>query len=138
MDIGDPIKTTVEEIGKVLNIKNVVGEPIETDDFTLIPITKRGMGFGVGMGEGKDEKGKGAGASGGAGIEPIAMVMISKDVLGNDGVKIMSFKTPDLLTRAISEIGNAAVKIMDKDQEMIKEIYMKKIAKKREANELKK
>jgi len=29
LDIGDPIKTTVEEIGKVLNIKNVVGEPIE-------------------------------------------------------------------------------------------------------------
>ena len=50
MNIGDPIKTTVEEIRKVLNIENVIGETIETDEFLLIPVTRMGMGFGAGMG----------------------------------------------------------------------------------------
>ena len=53
LNIGDPIKTTVEEIRKVLNIENVVGETIETEEFLLIPVTRMGMGFGAGMGEGK-------------------------------------------------------------------------------------
>ena len=53
MDIQYRIKTTVEEIRKVLNIENVVGKPIETEEMLLIPITKMGMGFGAGMGEGR-------------------------------------------------------------------------------------
>ena len=50
MDIDNPIKTTVEEIRKVLNIENVIGETIETDEFLMIPVTRMGMGFGAGMG----------------------------------------------------------------------------------------
>ncbi len=50
MDIDNPIKTTVEEIRKVLNIENIIGNPIETDDKILIPVTMMGMGFGAGMG----------------------------------------------------------------------------------------
>jgi uncharacterized spore protein YtfJ len=55
MDIDNPIKTTVEEIRKVLNIENVIGETIETDEFLMIPVTRMGMGFGAGMGEGKGQ-----------------------------------------------------------------------------------
>jgi uncharacterized spore protein YtfJ len=51
MDIRDPIKTTVEEISKILNIENVVGNPIETDEMLLFPIAKMGMGFGTGIGK---------------------------------------------------------------------------------------
>ena len=86
MNIGDPIKTTVEEIRKVLNIENVVGETIETDDKLLIPITRMGMGFGAGMGEGKgseDMSGAGAGAGGAAGIEPIAVIVVYKGIKGH-------------------------------------------------------
>ncbi len=130
LDIGDPIKTTVEEISKVLNIGNVIGEPIETNEIMLIPVTKMGMGFGVGVGEGKENSGKGAAAGGGAGIEPTVMVVISKGVIGPEGVKMMYLKSPDPITRAIGEIGNTVVKIMDKDQKMIKEIYQNRKLKK--------
>ena len=124
MNIGDPIKTTVEEIRKVLNIENVVGETIETEEFLLIPVTRMGMGFGAGMGEGKgpENVGKvGAGAGGAAGIEPIAMVVVHKGVKGPEGVKVMSLKAPDPLTRAIGEISNAAVEIMSQGSKMMKE-----------------
>ncbi len=103
----------------------------------LIPVTKMGMGFGVVMGEGKEKSGKGAGAGGGAVIEPTAMVVISKGVIGPESVKIMYLKAPDPLTRAIGEIGNTVVKIMDKDQKMIKEIYQNRKMKKEKQKKLK-
>ena len=128
MDINDPIKTTVEEIRKVLNIENVIGEPIETDEFLMLPVTRMGMGFGAGMGEGKrDDMGAGgAGAGGAAGIEPIAMVVVHKGVKGPEGVKVLSLKAPDPLTRAIGEISNAAVEIMSQGSKMMKEKDEKK------------
>jgi len=46
VDIGDPIKTTVEEIRKILNIDKVIGKSIESDDKILIPVTRMGMAFG--------------------------------------------------------------------------------------------
>jgi uncharacterized spore protein YtfJ len=129
LDIGDPIKTTVEEIRKVLNIENVVGETIETEDKILIPITRMGMGFGAGKAEGNGPDksgGAGAGAGGAAGIEPIAMVVVFKGVDGPEGVKVMSLKNPDHLSRAIGEISNAAVEIMGQGSKMMKEKGHKK------------
>jgi uncharacterized spore protein YtfJ len=122
LNIGDPIKTTVEEIRKVLNVDNVVGETIESDDKLLIPVTKMGMGFGAGMGEGKaqnDMAGSGAGAGGAAGIEPVAVIVVYKNIKGPEGVKIMSLKAPDPLSRALGEIGNAAVEIMEHGSKMM-------------------
>ena len=124
MDIQDPIKTTVEEIRKVLNIENVVGKPIETDEMLMIPITRMGMGFGAGMGEGKgadDMGGNGAGAGGAAGVEPVAAIVVFKGVSGPEGVKVMSLKEPDHMSRAISGIGTAAVEIMNQGSKMMKD-----------------
>ncbi len=125
MNIGDPIKTTVEEIRKILNIENVVGKTIETEDALLIPITKMGMGFGAGMGEGKGSEtmgqAGGAGAGGAAGVEPIAVIVVFKGVSGPEGVKVMSLKAPDHLSRAIGEISHAAVDIMAQGSKMMKE-----------------
>jgi len=122
MNIGDPIKTTVEEIRKILNIENVVGNTIETDELLMFPITKMGMGFGAGMGEGKgmeNMEGGGAGAGGAAGVEPVSVVVVFKGVSGPEGVKVMSLKAPDHLSRAIGEIRNAAVEIMNQGSKMM-------------------
>ena len=122
MDINDPIKTTVEEIRKVLNIENVIGETIETDEFLLLPVTRMGFGAGEAEGKGMDNVGgAGAGAGGAAGVEPIAMVVVHKGVKGPEGVKVMSLKSPDPLSRAIGEISTAAVEIMDQGSKMMKE-----------------
>ncbi len=122
MDIQDPIKTTVEEIRKVLNIENVVGKTIETDEMLMIPITKMGMGFGAGIGEGTgtdDMSGHGAGAGGAAGVEPVAAIVVFKGVNGPEGVKVMSLKEPDHMSRAISGVGTAAVEIMNQASKMM-------------------
>jgi uncharacterized spore protein YtfJ len=122
MDIKDPIQTTVEEIRKVLNIENVVGEVIESEDKVMIPITRFGMAFGAGMGEGNSPTGKGGGkgaaSGGGAGIEPVAMVVVFKGVSGPEGVKVLSLKGADPIARAISEVGSSVVEIMREGSKM--------------------
>ena len=71
----------------------------------------------------------GAGAGGAAGIEPIAMVVVHKGVKGPEGVKVMSLKAPDPLTRAIGELSNAAVEIISQGSKMMMEKGKKKEAK---------
>jgi len=84
-DIEKLVQTTLGEIEKVLNTKTVVGEPITVEGTTIIPLISIGFGFGAGGGSGKGEvkqtsEGAGGGATaGGAGVKPIAVLIIDKD-----------------------------------------------------------
>ena len=81
----------VGEIERMLNSKTVVGDPIEIEDNTLIPLVNVGFGFGVGSGEGTEpEKGSGhgGGTGGGGGVKPVALVIINAD-----GVRVEPIKS---------------------------------------------
>jgi len=84
-DIEKLVQTTLGEVEKVLNTKTVVGEPITVEGTTIIPLISIGFGFGAGGGSGKGEvkqtsEGAGGGATaGGAGVKPIAVLIIDKD-----------------------------------------------------------
>ena len=89
----DEITTTVEELLKLISMKNVVGEPMTFGDKTVIMLAKMGVGFGAGTGESKtakEEAGTGAGAGAAAGVTPIAIVIIDKNVPGLNGVSVLS------------------------------------------------
>ena len=43
----EPIKTTVEELRKLVNIQNFIGEPIEVEDKVIIPVSKVGVAKGA-------------------------------------------------------------------------------------------
>ena len=58
----EPIKTTVEELRKLVNIQNFIGEPIEVEDKVIIPVSKVGVAFGIG--ENKSDKVLGGAAGG--------------------------------------------------------------------------
>ena len=79
-----PIKETVEELRKLIHISNYVGEPIESEDKILIPVTKAAVGFGIG-----EQKAEQAIAATGAGVsvEPVTMVVVSK---GNETNKTLN------------------------------------------------
>ena len=78
--MSNNIKTTVEELRKLVNVDNVIGSPIETEDKILIPVIRMGVGFGAGENK-PGEENNGISATGaGAGVEPISMVMIPKKV----------------------------------------------------------
>lgn len=85
-NVENLVRTTLEEIEKVLSTKTVVGEPITIEGRTLIPLISVAFGFGAGAGTGmgmdsKKQKGEGSGggACGGAGVKPVAVVILDKD-----------------------------------------------------------
>ena len=47
-DVERLLKGTVDELDRLLNAKNVLGDPIEKDGATIIPIVSFGFGFGAG------------------------------------------------------------------------------------------
>ncbi|MEJ8542614.1 spore germination protein GerW family protein [Methanothermobacter wolfeii] len=114
MKIEEQIKTTVEELRRLLDVKNLVGEPLETEDKILIPVMKMGVGFGAGMGEGRSsssEGGAGSGAGAAAGVEPIAVIVILKDVRGPDGVRVIDLRSAGT-GRIIQELGSTVTEVI--------------------------
>ncbi|MGX8694140.1 MAG: GerW family sporulation protein [Methanobrevibacter sp.] len=101
--MSNNIKTTVEELRKLISVDNVIGTPIETEDKILIPVMKMGVGFGAGEnilgGEGSDAAGAGAG------VEPISMVMIPKKGNDAEGVRVLDLSKGTETNKAISDIG---------------------------------
>ena len=101
--MSNNIKTTVEELRKLISVDNVIGTPIETEDKILIPVMKMGVGFGAGEnilgGEGSDAAGAGAG------VEPISMVMIPKKGNTAEGVRVLDLSKGSETNKALSDIG---------------------------------
>ena len=101
--MSDNIKTTVEELRKLISVDNVIGTPIETEDKILIPVMKMGVGFGAGENILGSEGSDAAGA--GAGVEPISMVMIPKKGNDAEGVRVLDLSKGTETNKAISDIG---------------------------------
>ncbi|MBQ6511695.1 GerW family sporulation protein [Methanobrevibacter sp.] len=101
--MSNNIKTTVEELRNIINVDNVIGTPIETEDKILIPVIKMGFGFGAGEGLFGKEGSDAAGA--GAGVEPISMVMIPKKGNTAEGVRVLDLSKGSDANKALSDLG---------------------------------
>jgi uncharacterized spore protein YtfJ len=75
-DVNDRMKTVVEELDKLLDARNVCGEPITIDGATVVPLVSYGFGFGGGSGSSgeKDETGGGFGAGGGIKVAGVVVI----------------------------------------------------------------
>jgi uncharacterized spore protein YtfJ len=80
----------MNEIEGMLNTKRVIGDPIEVQGRTLIPLVSLGFGFGAGGGTGSGSgpkhgenaphgEGAGGGTGGGGGVRPVGVIVIDKD-----------------------------------------------------------
>ena len=112
--VEQEVRTTIDELLKVISTKNVISAPIEVGDNVVITITKVGLGFGTGSGEGKntDSTGSGKGAGGAAGVSPVAVVIIHKNTSGPEGVEVKSLVPPSGIGKAIGEIASRVVERM--------------------------
>ena len=97
-----PIKETVEELRKLIHISNDVGEPIESEDKILIPVTKAAVGFGIG-----EHKAEQAIAATGAGVsvEPVTMVVVSKGNSGVEGIRTINLSKGNQTNKTLNEVG---------------------------------
>ncbi len=83
-DVEKLLRTTADELEKMLSSKTVVGDPITIGDVTIVPLRSAGFWFGSTGGGGKAQvkaKGEGelAGAGGGGGVKPVAALIIDKN-----------------------------------------------------------
>ena len=101
--MAENIKTTVEELRKLINVDNVIGSPIETEDKILIPVMRMGVGFGAGESLLGNEGNDVAGAA--AGVEPISMVMIPKKGNTAEGVRVLDLSKGTEANKALSDLG---------------------------------
>lgn len=75
----ESIDSIVSHLENLIKTKTIVGEPINVDNTTIIPVMTASFGFGTGVGEGTEPgKGGGKGGGGGAGakVSPSALVVI--------------------------------------------------------------
>jgi len=92
------VKVTMDEIEGLLNTKRVVGDPIEAQGRTVIPLVSLGFGFGAGGGTGSGTapkqgegaphgEGSGGGTGGGGGVRPVGVIIIEKDGVRVEGIR---------------------------------------------------
>jgi len=111
-EVSNLVKTTLDEIEKVLSTKTVVGEPITVQDVTLIPLITAGFGFGSGGGSGRGEakrqgEGIGGATGGGAWVKPVAVVIVSKE-----GVRVESIRGG--MASALEKLGETVPRIVER------------------------
>ncbi|WAC04479.1 MAG: spore germination protein GerW family protein [Methanoregula sp.] len=99
------IRELSAELKEFLSAQNVMGQPVDLGEKVAIPIARFGFGLGAGAGQGKDGNGDGAGAGGG--IEPVALIILHKDVKGPEGVQVMSLKKDSAIAQVISALGES-------------------------------
>jgi uncharacterized spore protein YtfJ len=109
--VQDLLKTALGEIERLLSTKTVVGEPIEINGNTIVPLVAVGFGFGGGGGSGEEQKttaakGSGAGTGGGGGIKPIAVVIVNKA----GDVRVEPIR---VATSVVEKLGEAVAKVVE-------------------------
>lgn len=100
------LKGTVEELDRLLNARNVLGDPIEKGNATVIPIVSYGFGFGAGGGV-NSKTGDGAGTGAGGGIKPLGAIIID-----DDGARVESVQ--GAMTTFAEVLGSTANKAIEK------------------------
>lgn len=111
-DIQGLVKTTLDQVERMLSTKTVVGEPITVEGNTLLPIVCVGFAFASGglTGRGGKERGEGGGSGivGGGGVMPVAVVVIGKD----GSVKVEP--TRGIIVPVTERVLDLANKVIDK------------------------
>jgi uncharacterized spore protein YtfJ len=69
------IERVMGELQQIVKTETVIGEPLQTGNITIIPVSK--VSFGFAAGSGKKEHSQ-SGTGGGATVEPIAFLVIDE------------------------------------------------------------
>jgi len=112
-DIEGLLKTTVAELDKLLNARNVLGDPIEREGATIIPMVSFGFAFGAGRGGSEtagSDRNSGGGAGAGGGIRPLGAIIVDRD-----GARVEGMQGP--ISEILRTIGAAAGSAIDRAAE---------------------
>jgi len=112
-DVERLLKTAMGEIERMLNTKTVVGDPINIEGNTLIPLVSVGFGFGAGGGTGKMKsaeagEGTGGGTGGGGGVKPVALIIINESGVRLEPIKGAATSVLEKVVETISKTAHGS------------------------------
>lgn len=122
--INDLLSTTMEKIRTMVDANTIIGQPIQAEGVTLIPVSKLSFGFASGGSDftTKNQKaaapntfGGGSGAS--AKLEPVAFLIIK-----NESVRLLPVAPPpattvDRVVELVPEMVDKVTGFIEKQQE---------------------
>lgn len=106
------VKVTAEELRKFITAKVVISEPLDLGDKVIYSIARSGFAFGAGAGKGAGEEGEGGGAGGG--VDPIALLVVYKEIKGPGGIQIFSVSKKGAVAEVIETIGETVPPVIEK------------------------
>ena len=112
--LNDIMQTTMTDIKNMVEVNNIVGNPIITaDGITLVPVSKLSFAFGGGGGEGKEKQNNfGGGSAAGAKIEPLGFLVIKEG-----GVRMLNVQPP--AQNSVERVLDLVPQVMDTVETLI-------------------
>ena len=122
--LNDLMGSTMEKIRAMVDANTVVGQPIVTEEVTIIPISRVSLGFGVG---GSDFASKhqrpdadnafGGGSGAGVSVDPIAFLVVR-----GDNVRLLPVMPPpggaiDRVVDMVPDLVDKVTDFVEKQQE---------------------
>jgi sporulation protein YtfJ len=121
------MKTAMENLKEMVDVNTIVGDPVETPDGVILPISKVGFGFVAGgtefeMNHDEDRKNNpgnkelpfGGGSGGGVSITPIAFLVVN-----SAGVRLVPLESS---THLYDRILDMAPQVVDKIQSVVNQM----------------
>ena len=122
--INDLMSTTMEKIRTMVDSNAIIGQPIQAEGVTLIPVSKMSFGFASGGTDftTKSQKPTGAnpfGGGGGAGVklEPVAFLVVKGENVRILPVAPQPGTTVDRVIEMVPEVVDKITAFIEKQQE---------------------
>ena len=103
-DVVGLMKATVAELEKLLSAKNVLGEPIDRENATVIPLVSYGFGFGAGGGTEGAARPSGTGSAAGGGIRPVGAIILDDNGARVEPVRSNAATLAEALGATVSRV----------------------------------
>ena len=110
-NLPNMLQDTISKIREMVDVNNVIGEPITTPDgVTIIPVSKVSVGFGGGGSDfvsknpNKQDNPFGGGVGGGVKVTPIAFIVIKGDSVRMLPVATPANTTPDRIVEMVPDV----------------------------------
>lgn len=120
--IGDLMDTTMAKIREMVDVNTIIGQPIQAEGMTLIPISKLSFGFASGGSDFATKNQKpdaansfGGGSGAGVNISPVAFLIVKGDT-----VKLLPVEPPhntvDRVVDMVPEVVDKVTGFIDKQK----------------------
>lgn len=126
--IGDLMSTTIEKLQEMVSSNTIVGEPICTEDVTLIPISKISVGFGTGGSDFSTKNQRperansfGGGGGGGVNVTPVGFLVVKGESVKFLPVGVPASNSIDRVVEMVPDLIDKVTGFIEKNKEEQKE-----------------